>query len=31
VFGPQAVIGPGKADLLEHIRETGSIGAAARS
>lgn len=30
VFGPQAMLGPGKADLLEAIRETGSISAAGR-
>ena len=31
VFGDDAMLGPGKADLLEHIRETGSIAAAGRS
>ncbi|WP_138466672.1 winged helix-turn-helix domain-containing protein [Poseidonocella sp. HB161398] len=31
VFGDAAMIGPGKADLLEHIRETGSISAAGRA
>lgn len=30
VFGDGAMIGPGKADLLELIRETGSISAAGR-
>ena len=30
VFGPDIAIGPGKADLLEGIRETGSIAAAGR-
>lgn len=30
VLGPDAMIGPGKADLLELIRETGSIAAAGR-
>ena len=30
VFGPDVVLGPGKADLLEGIRETGSISAAGR-
>jgi len=30
VFGPDIVLGPGKADLLEGIRETGSISAAGR-
>jgi molybdate transport system regulatory protein len=30
VFGEEAMIGPGKADLLERIRETGSIAAAGR-
>lgn len=30
VFGDEAMLGPGKADLLEHIRETGSIAAAGR-
>jgi len=30
VFGPEIVLGPGKADLLEGIRETGSISAAGR-
>jgi molybdate transport system regulatory protein len=30
VFGGGAMLGPGKADLLEGIRETGSIAAAAR-
>ena len=30
VFGPDAMLGPGKADLLELIRETGSISAAGR-
>lgn len=29
-FGPGAVLGPGKADLLEAIRDTGSISAAGR-
>lgn len=31
VFSEDARLGPGKADLLERIRETGSIAAAARS
>jgi molybdate transport system regulatory protein len=31
VFGDDAMLGPGKADLLEHIRATGSIAAAGRS
>ncbi|MEY8838375.1 winged helix-turn-helix domain-containing protein [Cribrihabitans sp. XS_ASV171] len=31
VFGDDAMIGPGKVDLLERIRETGSIAAAGRS
>lgn len=31
VFGDGAMIGPGKADLLERIRETGSIAAAGRT
>jgi molybdate transport system regulatory protein len=31
VFGDDAMLGPGKADLLERIRETGSIAAAGRS
>ena len=30
VLGPDIAIGPGKADLLEGIRETGSIAAAGR-
>jgi len=30
VFGADVVLGPGKADLLEGIRETGSISAAGR-
>ena len=30
VFGDDAMLGPGKADLLEHIRDTGSIAAAGR-
>ncbi len=30
VFGEGAMLGPGKADLLEGIRETGSIAAAGR-
>lgn len=30
VFGTDAMLGPGKADLLEAIRETGSIAAAGR-
>jgi len=30
VFGPDIVLGPGKADLLEGIRDTGSISAAGR-
>lgn len=31
VFGPGVMLGPGKADLLAAIRETGSISAAGRS
>lgn len=31
LFGADAMLGPGKADLLERIRETGSISAAGRS
>lgn len=31
VFGDEIAIGPGKADLLELIRETGSIAAAGRA
>ena len=31
VFGDDAMLGPGKADLLERIRETGSIAAAGRT
>lgn len=30
LFGPDAMLGPGKAELMEHIRETGSISAAGR-
>lgn len=30
VFGEAAMLGPGKADLLERIKETGSIAAAGR-
>ncbi len=30
VFGPKEMIGPGKAELLERIQETGSIAAAGR-
>ena len=30
VFGPQAMLGPGRADLLELIAQTGSISAAGR-
>ena len=30
VFGPDAMLGPGKADLLDLIAETGSIAAAAK-
>ena len=30
VFGPDAMIGPGKAELLERIQATGSIAAAGR-
>ncbi|MFD2740109.1 winged helix-turn-helix domain-containing protein [Sulfitobacter aestuarii] len=30
-FGPEIMLGPGKADLLERIRDTGSIAAAGRS
>jgi molybdate transport system regulatory protein len=30
-FGAGAVLGPGKADLLQHIAETGSISAAGRA
>src|SRR6056297_3052108 len=31
VFGENAMLGPGKADLLEGIRDTGSIAAAGRT
>lgn len=31
VFGQEVMLGPGKADLLERIRDTGSIAAAGRS
>lgn len=31
LFGDEAMLGPGKADLLEHIRDTGSIAAAGRA
>ncbi|MDZ4096755.1 MAG: winged helix-turn-helix domain-containing protein [Paracoccaceae bacterium] len=31
VFGEDAMLGPGKAELLEHIRATGSISAAGRA
>ncbi len=31
LFGPDAMMGPGKADLLEHIGKTGSIAAAGRA
>lgn len=31
LFGQDAMLGPGKADLLERIRETGSISAAGRT
>lgn len=31
VFGPEEWMGPGKAELLEHIAETGSISAAGRA
>ena len=31
VFGDAAMIGPGKADLLDHIAATGSIAAAGRA
>jgi molybdate transport system regulatory protein len=31
LFGEDAMLGPGKADLLERIRDTGSIAAAGRS
>lgn len=31
IFGGQLMLGPGKADLLELIRETGSISAAGRA
>lgn len=30
VFGPEAMLGPGKAELLERIDQTGSISAAGR-
>ncbi len=30
IFGENSMLGPGKADLLGHIRETGSIAAAGR-
>lgn len=31
LFGDDAMLGPGKAELLEHIREAGSIAAAGRA
>jgi len=31
LFGDDMMLGPGKADLLEHIRDTGSIAAAGRA
>jgi molybdate transport system regulatory protein len=31
IFGDEIMLGPGKADLLERIRETGSISAAGRA
>lgn len=31
IFGDELMLGPGKADLLEHIRDTGSISAAGRA
>lgn len=31
VFGDLVMLGPGKAELLEHIRDTGSIAAAGRA
>lgn len=31
VFGEEAMLGPGKADLLERVRDTGSIAAAGRA
>ncbi|MDG3039965.1 winged helix-turn-helix domain-containing protein [Roseicyclus marinus] len=31
LFGDRAMLGPGKIDLLNHIRETGSIAAAGRA
>ena len=31
VFGEHTMLGPGKADLLEHIEQTGSISAAGRA
>jgi molybdate transport system regulatory protein len=31
LFGDTTMLGPGKADLLEHIRDTGSIAAAGRA
>lgn len=31
LFGEDAMLGPGKADLLQHIRQTGSISAAGRA
>lgn len=31
LFGPDVMLGPGKADLLELIRDTGSISAAGRA
>ncbi len=31
VFGDEAMLGPGKAELLERIRDTGSIAAAGRA
>ncbi|MBB3949300.1 winged helix-turn-helix domain-containing protein [Aureimonas jatrophae] len=30
LFGDRRIVGPGRADLLEHIRDTGSIAAAGR-
>ncbi|MFD2237021.1 winged helix-turn-helix domain-containing protein [Aureimonas populi] len=30
VFGPQAIIGPGRAELLERVARTGSLAAAGR-
>lgn len=31
VFGPKAILGPGRAELLEHVERTGSLAAAGRA